>query len=626
MVKFDKHTSRKTGITKTQVRVTQEVKGENGKYTKVTVKNFGYLEDQKDQDKFMEEVRRFDKEFHQGKTILFDINPDTKINDSSNYSFNFGYRYLEAIYDALEIDQFIDTQKTRTTYNLRDIFKYDVLMRILSPGSKRSTFQLKDCLYDGSYGFHLHQNYRALSYFANFQDLLFRHLNAKVKELIGRDAGYAFYDCTNYYFEIDFPDDNGIRQNGVSKEQRTQPIIQLGLFIDSNAIPITMSVFPGNKSDSLTLRPCMQEVKNNYKINRLIIVGDKGFNTTKNIDQIINNGDGYVFSLKLRGSGKTRPKYQDKCFETEGWIGDENFKYTCFEDYYESKGLNNKEGKVKRKILIYYKKELADLEKARRKARIDKVIKGINNGTLKMRSGLHKYVSEKNIISETGEIADEKKYEIDMSAFEEEAKLDGYFALVTSEIDYDYKKMLEVYGQLWMVEDSFRITKSDLELRPIFVSTEEHIKGYFVETFVSLMIIRLMQYKMGTNKISAQRIIEVLNMCNCQEFIANVIHIDRIGGRNAFFYKKNKEGKEKSTLELVKDVIYESSKNNNEIKKGIFDQIESDYEKIRKAFNVDEINMWIKKKDFNNYLESIKFSTISLINKRKPGRPKSKKS
>ena len=204
MVKFDRHTSGKTGITKTQVRVTAEVPIENGKYSKRTIKNFGYLEEQPNQNEFLEMVRRFDKEYKEGKVVL-SLFTDKSCLDISNKSYNFGYRYLESIYDFLEIDEFIESHSSKTTYDLREVFKYDVLMRILCPGSKRSSIQLKDCLYNGDYSFRLYQNYRSLSYYAKWQDELLRHINTKIRDSIGRNDEYALYDCTNYYFEKDFP-------------------------------------------------------------------------------------------------------------------------------------------------------------------------------------------------------------------------------------------------------------------------------------------------------------------------------------------------------------------------------------------------------------------------------------
>lgn len=625
MIKYDKHTSKKTGITKTQVRVTTEVKQENGKYSKVTVKNFGFLEEQENQKEFLEMVAKFDQEYKEGKKIILELD-DISCFDESNTSYNFGHCFLDSIYDFLEIDEFMETQKNKTTYNIKDVFRFNILMRILEPGSIRSTIQLKDCLYNSNTCFRLHQDYRALSKFALMKDDLLIHLNEIIKNKIGREEQYALFDCTNYYFEKDFP--NGLAQRGVSKEHRTEPIIQLGLFVDTNALPISYSVFPGNTSDSKIIRPIMKELNQNYGLNRIIIVGDKAFNTKDNIAQILNDGNGFVFSQKLRGKGKLKPKYQDLCLDTSNWIGDENYKYTIFEDEIENKGLEDPSRKTKIKVLIYYKKEIADLEKARRQEKIDKAKEYLkeNPGISKLTGSkeTNKYIKGVPIISDTGEAADKVTYLLDESKIKEDEKLDGFFCLITSELEYNEQKMKSTYGQLWMIEESFRITKSDLENRPMYVSKEEHIQGRMLETFVALLIIRLMQYKMEDKKISAQRIIEALNSCNCSMVTKDVVHVERIGGRNAFFYKKyNNSEEKKSTLKLVNEIIEDNSLKNEELTKEITDQIEQDFKEIIKMYKIKEPRMWMRKKDFNTYIKSINFSTILEKVVKKPGRAKS---
>lgn len=626
MIKYDKRVFSKSKETKTQVRVTTEVKQPNGKYSKITVKNFGYLEDQENKEQFLEMVKKFDEEYKKGKKVFLELDNGSCL-DEKYTSYNFGHYFLGAVYDYLEIDNFFENIKTKTTYDLSSVFRFNIMMRILEPSSIRSSIQLKDALYNSDTCFRLHQDYRALSKFALIKDDLLVHLNKIVKDKIGRKDQYALFDCTNYYFEKDFP--KGLAQRGVSKEHRTEPIVQLGLFIDSNALPIAFDVFNGNTSDSKIIRPIMKEVNKRFNLNKLIIVGDKGFNTKENITQIINDGNGFVFSQKLRGKGKTRPKYQDKCFETEGWIGDENYKYKLFEDELDLKNLDETSRKTKVKVLIYYKKEIAALEKARRDEKINKAKEYIksNPGIAKLTSDKNKkkYVKSVATVKESGEVADKYILFLDEEAIKEEEKLDGYMCLITSELDYDENKIKSSYGQLWMIEESFRITKSDFENRPIYVSTDEHIRGRMLETFVALLIIRIIQYLMKDKRISAQRIIECLNSCNCTEITRDVVHIQRIGGRNAFYYKKYKNNvKEQSTLKLVNEIIEDNSEQDTSIPKSCYDQITTDFKLLLKTYNIEEPNAWMRKIDFEKYLKNINLSTILGENKRKRGRPKNK--
>ena len=271
-----KDTKMRGGVMKTHVRVVEGYRPGPGMPTKQrTIRSFGYLEDQEDPEAFMAMVREFNENYRAENVPLRIEAPGTaRMYSEENRRQNYGYKFLEAVYDRLEIDSFIQEYKKshrfRGKYSLGDIFKFLVLARILRPDSKRATCQMKDGFYGMSTDFELKEVYRSLDHFENFEVELQRHLNERVKETIGRDLSYAFYDVTNYFFEIDFPDgEDDLRQKGVSKEHRTDPIAAMGLFMDSNGLPISMSIFPGNKSESLTLQPTMKDVKESYGLGRI---------------------------------------------------------------------------------------------------------------------------------------------------------------------------------------------------------------------------------------------------------------------------------------------------------------------------------------------------------------------
>nr|WP_242833620.1 IS1634 family transposase [Desulfosporosinus youngiae] len=235
------------------------------------------------------------------------------------------------------------SHKFRGEYSPSDIFKFLVLLRILRPDSKRASCQMKNGFYGMRTDFTLPDVYRSLDYFEEFGVELQRHLNKRVKETIGRDLSYAFYDVTNYFFEIDCPDgEDDLRKRGVSKEHRTDPIVAMGLFMDSNGLPVSMSIFPGNTSDSLTLQPTMKDVKESYGLGRLVVVADKGLNSSKNIDVILNQGDGFVFSQILKG--KKGQRYNEKLFDKNGWTSNESgtYRYKLFTEDYEGKDKDGK--------------------------------------------------------------------------------------------------------------------------------------------------------------------------------------------------------------------------------------------------------------------------------------------
>ena len=188
---------------------------------------------------------------------------------------------------------------------------------------------------------------------SDFGTDLQHHLDQKIKSMIGRDLNYAFYDVTNYFFEIDFPDADGeFRKRGVSKEHRVDPIVQMGLFIDSNGLPVSMSLFPGNTSDTMTLQPVMKEVKKAYELQRLIVVADKGLNSSKNIDFICQNEDGYVVSQILRGTKGKR--YHEAMLEESGYVWNKSmdYKYKLFTESYTGLDKDNHKETRQRQVLI----------------------------------------------------------------------------------------------------------------------------------------------------------------------------------------------------------------------------------------------------------------------------------
>ncbi|HKL47733.1 MAG TPA: hypothetical protein VJ878_03610, partial [Candidatus Izemoplasmatales bacterium] len=257
MIRKDK-VKYKDGSFKTHIRVVKSYRpGPKRPPKQTTIKSFGYLEDQENQEAFMEEVKRFDqaqKLNTRKRQVMISVPFNRKNNHKSNRKYNYGYRFLESIYQSLGIKEFFDDVEFKGQYDLNEIFKFLTLERILNPNSKRKTVQAIKEFYNKNYDFSLADVYRSLDKFSEHSVKLQKHLNQGIKQMIGRDSSYAFYDVTNYYFETDFPGPLGTyQQKGVSKEHRLSPIIQLGLFMDSNNLPIAMSTFPGNTSDSLTL-------------------------------------------------------------------------------------------------------------------------------------------------------------------------------------------------------------------------------------------------------------------------------------------------------------------------------------------------------------------------------------
>ena len=596
MIKKDKKTYA-DGRTKTQIRVVESYWVGSGLPPKQrTVKSFGYLEDQDDQVNFMKKVERFNEDFKKNKQpIRLEADLTAKMYSKENQKYNYGYKYLESIYNSLNIDKFmddfLDKIKFRGKYPVTDIFKFLVILRILNPDSKRATFQMKNEFYKMNTDFNLEDVYRSLDEIAASEIELQRHLNNQVKNAIGRDLSYAFYDVTNYFFEIDFPSSEAdIRQKGVSKEHRTSPIVGMGLFMDSNGLPVSMSIFPGNTSDSITLEPTMKDVKSSYDLGRLIVVADKGLNSSKNIDIIVNNGDGYLFSQIIKGTKGQR--YHEELFNPAGWISnaDNTYRTKLFEEEYTGKDKDGKKITRKRKVLLYWSKVEAEIAEKKRLEKLAKAAKSVANNAYSIKKGHEEYTKENIVDKSSGEVLEDIKKirSVDIDKAELDSQYDGYFCIITSELDYDESKIREVYHGLWKIEQSFRIMKSDLYARPVYVWTNEHIKAHFLICFAALLIVRIIQHKMGDGALSAERIARCLNEVTCQISTNGIVKLDDVGGAIAFKKVPDKNGKLIETLDHTTE-----------------DEIALDYKIIQNLFNTDINNIYHRQEEFNKLLKEI---------------------
>lgn len=591
-----KDPKKRGGAVKTHVRVVEGYRPGPGLPTKQrTIRSFGYLEDQEDPEAFMAKVEEFNANFKDDIPLRIEVASNALMYGKENRRLNYGYKFLEAAYNLLEINSFIKSyeksHKFRGEYSLGDIFKFLVLLRILSPDSKRASCQIKDGFYGMRTDFTLPDIYRSLDHFADFEVELQRHLNERIKETIGRDLSYAFYDVTNYFFEIDFPDgDDDLRKKGVSKEHRVDPIVAMGLFMDSNGLPVSMSIFPGNTSDSLTLQPTMKDVKESYGLGRLIVVADKGLNSSKNIDTIVSNGDGFVFSQILKG--KKGQRYSDKLFDESGWASNEGgtYKYKLFEEEYEGKDKDGKKEIRTRKVLLYWSKAEADMAKRKREEKLEKAERSVKNNAYGIKKGFEEYTKEDIVDTETGEILENTKKlrSVDLEKAEKDAMYDGYFCIITSELDYDERKIRQTYGGLWRIEQSFRIMKTDLYARPVFVSKNEHIRAHFLICFVGLLVIRIIQYRMGEKALSAERIARALGAATCKVLKGGIIQLDDVGGAIAFQKVRNKKG------EIVETLAYSDG-----------DEIALDYKAIQDTFGTNFYNIYPRQEVFNKFLKNI---------------------
>ncbi|HCC52700.1 MAG TPA: IS1634 family transposase [Porphyromonadaceae bacterium] len=561
-----------------------------------TIKSFGYLEDQADPITFMKTVEEFNASYRtEAPELKVEFEVSSKMYSAENRRQNYGWKYLSSVYDMLSIDSFIGKyikdNNIQVGYKPSEIFKYLVLSRILNPDSKRASCQMKNGLYEMTTDFTLQDVYRSLDVLSRFEIELQRHLNNRVKAKIGRDLTNAFYDVTNYYFEIDFPDGaEDLRKRGVSKEHRVDPISAMGLFMDSNGIPVSMSIFPGNTSESLTLQPTMRDVKASYGLGRLVVVADKGLNTSKNIDAIINNGDGFIFSQVLRGTKGQR--YHEKLFNGSGWVVNKegSYRYKLFEEEYTGINMEGKKEIRTRKTLLYWDKSDADMAKRKREEKLEKAARSVKNNAYSIKKGVDEYTKDNVVDKGTGEILENiiTKRSVNIEKAERDSLFDGYFCIITSELDYGERKIRQAYGGLWRIEQSFRIMKSDLYARPVFVRKNEHIRAHFLICFVALLIIRIIQHQMGNKALSVERIARTLNAATLRVLKGGVVQLDDVGGVIAFKKRINKSGELVDTLEYSND-----------------DEIALDFKLIQEAFGTAIDKVYYRQEVFNRCIKAV---------------------
>lgn len=421
---------------------------------------------------------------------------------------------LDSCFSALGFDELFASIKhsSKIQYDLQGIIRLLTYERLMNPGSKVAAMRQNDSYYVPLVKSSNNDNvYDALDVVYENRNKIFKRLNTRISNSIGRNTNNIYYDVTNFFFERELPDEDvtdengnviekGLRQLGVSKENRKQPIVQMGLFLDDNGIPISIESFPGNTLDHLTLRTAMKNTVNNLELERFILVADRGMYSGTNICHVINNGNGYIVSKSIKKSKKTDREW---IINQEGYISEEpDFKYKSRIVETTVTDEDGHKRKIKQKIVVYWSKKFYDREQYENKKFLDFIdkLKADPNGfrvSAAQSKTLKKYLKNELINKKTGEITDSKEWlsMIDDNKLKEFNDLMGYYQIVSSELDMSEKEIIQRYHELTRIEDQFREMKGTLETRPIYVRTAEHIKAHLILCFMSLTMLRVLQLK-----------------------------------------------------------------------------------------------------------------------------------
>ena len=507
------------------------VDGYYDKSTKKTkhkvIESLGYLDELEEKyddpiSYFTQRAKQLTKEKNEkAAPINFTFYDSDRLCVGDDFRKNFGYATLSKIYHELGINTFLINRQrhSKEEYDANTIMKMLVYSRLISPASKKSSFDNREMYFEKT-NYSLDDVYRCLSFLNRHKNNLQIWLNDKIKENYGRDTSLIYYDVTNYYFESDEQDD--FKRKGVSKEHRPNPIVQMGLFMDNNGIPITYELFSGNTNDCLTYRPNFGRIKKEFDLGRVISVADKGMTTGDNIWYTINTPtkDGYVFSMSVRGADKDMKAY---VLNGDGyeWLGKEYKRKSrkCPRTIQVTSQAGKKLKKtVDEKQVVFWSEKYAKRAKADRAATIAKALdlaKNPGSYTRATSYGAAKYVKKIDYDKDTGEIVTASSIlELDEERLREEEALDGYYVLLTSEMDKSDDEIIDIYRGLWRIEESFKVTKSELEARPVYVWTREHIEAHFLTCFVALTIARILEMKLE-HKYSIGRLLESLSNAQC---------------------------------------------------------------------------------------------------------------
>jgi len=481
---------------------------------------------------------------------------------------NIGYFLLDGLYDGLGIYDVLNKHKSQTKieYDLNGLAKLLVFGRILWPHSKIETYRGKE-----QYAFgvadsdNLIEAYRTLGVLHEKSEAIQTRMNYKVKQSVSRNTDICFYDVTNYYFEIEQNDadlvnqtgqilQEGLRKKGPSKEKRGEPIIQMGLFIDDQGIPIAYQLFPGNHIDQTTLRPALKKSINKFNFGRVIIVADGGLNSDKNIAHILSEKNGYILSKSTRKSAKT---VRDWMLAEDGYVWNESRTFKV-KSKIRKRTIKDEEGKsheITEKLVCYWSKKHYDRE-IRENAKFIEYLESVIANPDKLKDKprkIEKFLKKLEVDPETGEVLESRtQLTLDLDKLQEYKDMLGYYTIMTSELDKSDREIIDKYHGLSRIEDSFRITKSDLEGRPVFVRNAAHIDAHFLICFIALTMIRLIQYKIlkcqGKNAIDEDGWESGLSADRIKKALLS-FHADALPGG---YYRLTKPGED---LQLILDAI-----------------------------------------------------------------------
>ena len=457
----------------------------------------------------------------QKEKVSLSLSPLARIPLDEERVFNIGYLFLQKICSELRMDNICRNIRNhhKFSYDFQAILTDLIYTRILAPSSKLSSYKYCHSLLEPP-KYSLQDLYRALSVLAEESDFIQEELYKNSNFIHPRNSRILYYDCTNYYFEIEAED--GIKKYGKSKEHRPNPIITMGLFMDADGIPLAFDIFPGNQNEQLTLKPIEKKVIKDFNCSEFIFCSDAGLGGKSNrfLNSFGNRSYVITYSLKKMKKEERELALLPTQFKVPGSNKlidlrtlDESDPKVYNTIYYKEYPLVT--GDMDETVIITYSPKYKAYQSKIRNAQIDRAKKMIQSSD-KTRKGKGsndpaRFI-QRTSVTEDGEIAQKNIYQLDEAKILEESMYDGFYAVVTN-LEGDIREIININKQRWEIEENFRIMKSEFEARPVFVRREDRIKAHFLTCFISLLVYRLLEKKLG-EEFTCSQILETLRNMN----------------------------------------------------------------------------------------------------------------
>lgn len=461
---------------------------------------------------YVKKLTLAEKEDKQG--ILLKYSASMLIDKNVRHSCNVGYLFLRDIYYSLGLNRICEdiSDKYKFQYDLNDILSMLVYSRIIAPGSKLSSLESAQRFLEQP-KCSLHQVYRALGVIAEENDFFQAELYKNSQAVINRQKEVLYYDCTNYYFEIEEDDD--FRKYGFSKEHRPNPIVQMGLFMDADGIPLSFSVFDGNQNEQPSMTPLEKKIIKDFNTSNFIVCTDSGLSSAANRKFNSIQGRGFVTTQSVK---KLKSFLQNFCLEDDGWyVPGEKKKYKLSEldekkDYdkffYKDRWIH--EDGLEQHLIVTYSIKYRNYQRTVRERQIERARKLVENPSSlsRKKSNDPKRFIEQGHCTSDGEAASKTITSLNQEQIDNEAKYDGLYAVCTN-LDYDVAGIIRINQKRWEIEECFRIMKTEFKARPVYLSRKDRITAHFTTCFTALVIYRILEKKLK-NKYTCEEIIDTI--------------------------------------------------------------------------------------------------------------------